>query len=60
PWTTITVTQPCGTQVLGLGLVVQSGNHGWAACFDNVTAVCEPGVNGSQSTWGRIKSLYGG
>jgi hypothetical protein len=29
----------------------------WAACFDNVTARCEPIVPTVPSTWGRIKSL---
>jgi len=56
-WLNVTVTVPCGQHVIGLELEVDPGNNGWAACFDNVTARCEPIVPTRSTTWGRIKSL---
>ncbi|HEX7878574.1 MAG TPA: hypothetical protein VF720_04160 [Candidatus Eisenbacteria bacterium] len=56
-WTNVTVTVPCGNHVISLELEVSAGNNGWAACFDNVRASCEPIVPTRSSTWGRIKSL---
>jgi hypothetical protein len=56
-WVSITITVPCGNHVLSLDLEVDPGNNGWAACFDNVRATCEPIVPTRSSTWGRIKSL---
>ncbi len=40
-------------------MAVEAGNNDWAACYDNVSAVCEPGVDNSPNTWSEIKSLYG-
>ena len=56
-WVNVTVTVPCGQHVITLNLDVDAGNNGWAACFDNVQARCEPIVPTAPSTWGRIKSL---
>ena len=56
-WRNVTVTVPCGVHVLTLELEVDPTNNGWAACFDNVFARCEPIVPTAPSTWGRIKSL---
>jgi len=56
-WTNVTITVPCGNHVLSFDLSVAPQNNGWAACFDNAIAHCEPIVPTASSTWGRIKSL---
>jgi hypothetical protein len=58
PWTTITIIVPCGTHTIDLCLQVDTGNHGWAACFDNVRAECDESVSSEHGTWSGIKGLY--
>lgn len=57
-WTHVSLTLECGSHEIKLTLNVDDGNHGWLACFDNVTARCESGVPTVPSTWGSLKVLY--
>lgn len=57
-WARVSVTVPCGYHVIALCLVVDPGNNGWEAGFDNVVAECLSETPAEAPSWGRIKSRY--
>jgi len=59
PWSHVETLAPCGDHTLMLRLRVTPGNNAWAACLDNVSALCGQFVPVVPTTWGRIKALYG-
>jgi hypothetical protein len=56
-WTTESLTISCGIHIITVQLVVDAGNNGWRASFDNFSATCEP-VSVETRTWEDIKALY--
>jgi hypothetical protein len=62
-WSSVTVTVPCGTHVLGLCLDVLPGAIGdpyWRASFDNVSGTCDTNIGIEPRPWGAVKRLFEG
>lgn len=58
PWTSVSITVPCGQHEIALCLQVDIENNGWQASFDNVRAECRGTVPTRPRTWGDVKLIY--